>query len=114
MTSVSDARYNASVFVIAYAAGNITAQALLTANPTPHPIASHTKFSWGTPAAIVLTLDAPSLHTGTGQAVMLDGADVALVRATVVDARGVPVADSRLNISFGVTRGPAWLVSQDL
>jgi hypothetical protein len=45
--------------------------------------------SWGAPAAIVLSLDAPSLATGTGSAVYLDGEDVAAVRATVVDTNGV-------------------------
>ena len=44
--------------------------------------------SWGSAAGIVLSLDAPSLATGTGSALYLDGEDAAAVRATVVDANG--------------------------
>jgi len=101
---------------IGYEAGNVTAEALAANLDTDTtdgaaimttPLASHTKFSWGKPAAIVLSLDAPSASTGTGTAVYLDGEDVALLRATVVDASGVVVHDAVLNITFGVLEGPA-------
>lgn len=51
-------------------------------------IATHTRSSWGRATALVLSMDAPSQATGTGTALYLDGADVALVRASVVDASG--------------------------
>ena len=35
-----------------------------------------------------LGIDAPSVATGTGTALLLDGQDAALVRAAVVDAEG--------------------------
>lgn len=72
-------------------------------------LASHTVKSWGAPAAIALTMDAPSLTTGTGAAVVLDGEDVALLRATVVDANGTPCEDASLPVTFTVTSGPGFV-----
>jgi hypothetical protein len=48
-------------------------------------------------AAVVLSLDAPSKLTGTGEALVADGEDVAMVRATLVDSNGlmVPVTTLR-------------------
>jgi hypothetical protein len=65
-----------------------------------------TKHSWGKPFGLRLTLDAPSATTGTGSALYLDGADVALVRAAVVDEAGWVVHDSTMIITFNVTSGP--------
>lgn len=63
---------------------------------------------------LVLSLDCPSLHTGTGHSLFLDGQDVALVRASVVDDQGelvvVAAAASSLpqppNITFQILSGP--------
>jgi hypothetical protein len=44
--------------------------------------------AWGAPVGIALTIDAPSLATGTGSALYLDGEDAAAIRATIVDAAG--------------------------
>jgi hypothetical protein len=100
---------------VPFAAGNITAEcgaavgggddaatAGGAATTLYTVLASHTKHSWGAPAALLLSLDAPSARTGTGGAVYLDGEDVALVRAAVVDAEGVVVHDSSLVVSFAV------------
>jgi hypothetical protein len=97
----------ARLFGVAFSPGNVTAECL-----SPHSVvlASHTKHSWGNATAIELTLDAPSIRTGTGSSVYMDGQDVALVRATVVDAHGVPVHDSIANITFRVSNGPARLI----
>ena len=38
--------------------------------------------------AVRLSVDAPSVSTGTGEAVVMDGHDVALIRAEVVDRNG--------------------------
>jgi len=89
---------------VPYAPGNLTAVALDAAG---NVLTTHTRMSWGAAAAIALTLDAPNPGFGTGTAVYLDGQDVALVRATVVDAAGTVVADSNANITFTVTAGPA-------
>lgn len=101
---VAVAPYTAAVFNnVPYAAGNVTATAL---SATGAVLATHSAFSWGAPAAIVLSLDAPNPASGTGGAVYLDGRDVALVRATVVDAAGHTVQDAAVNITFAVTAGP--------
>lgn len=102
--------YDAAQFKdVAYEDGNVTAICSSTSNGDGG--AEHTKFSWGAPAKIVLTIDAPSIRTGTGSAVYYDGEDVALLRATVVDANGVVVHNANtINITFAVTEGPARIV----
>jgi hypothetical protein len=70
---------------VEYAPGNLTAVGTSGAWPdTP----THTILTAGVPHAIVLSLDVPSVMTGTGSTLLLDGHDAALVRATVVDAAG--------------------------
>jgi beta-galactosidase len=56
----------------------------------------------GTPSSIVLSLDAPSITTGTGSAVLLDGEDVALVRASLLDSKGDLATNAMSNITFSV------------
>lgn len=57
-------------------------------------------------AKLGLTIDAPSIATGTGNAVLLDGHDVALLRASVLDANGKVMHLASNNISFRVVSGP--------
>lgn len=97
----------ASFKSVEYAAGNLTAVGRLTANGTV--LAMHTQLTPGSATAIVLSLDAPSVATGTGSALLLDGHDAGLVRATVVDKLGLTV-DTDCVISFNVTRGPGRVV----
>jgi hypothetical protein len=73
-------------------------------------VGSHKRCSWGPAASLALALDAPSLDTGTGSALLSDGEDVALVRATVLDAEGNVVEDASLNVSFAVSSGPGLVV----
>ena len=89
---------HATFYDVPFAAGNVTARCADT---------SHTRFSWGPPARIELTVDAPSPRTGTGSAMYLDGQDVALVRAVIVDGSGVLVQNSVANVTFTVLSGPA-------
>ena len=63
-------------------------------------LAEDSRHSFGAAARLVLSLDVPSAATATGSALYLDGQDVALVRATVVDADGHHVVDSVANITF--------------
>jgi hypothetical protein len=93
-----------ATFSVPFAPGTVTAQALAADGATV--LAAHSRASWGAPARLVLTIDAPSPLTGTGAAVLLDGQDVALVRATVVDADGNFCADAAPNVTFSVTAGP--------
>ena len=85
-----------------WTAGNMTAVARSAAGAV---VATHTRITAGAAAAIKLTIDAPSPSTGTGEKLLLDGHDVALVRATVVDPSGHPVETAAHNISFDVVSG---------
>ena len=92
---------------VQYASGRVTARCMSASGAV---LAMHTKNSFSKPVAIKLSVDAPSVRTGTGERVYLDGQDVTLVRATVVDADGFTVHTSMNNISFAVTNGPARLI----
>ena len=109
--AVPVAPFSSAVFAnVTFAEGRVTAECLSTGGDGATVLASHTRSSWGAAASVVLSLDAPSPATGTGRAVYLDGEDVALVRATVLDANGHPVHDSALNLTFAVVDGPARVV----
>jgi hypothetical protein len=93
---------------VAFAPGVLTAEALAADGTTV--LATHSRASFGAAAAIMLSLDAPSAATGTGSALFLDGSDVALVRASIVDASGSPVMNAAVNVSFAVTGGPGLVI----
>jgi prepilin-type processing-associated H-X9-DG protein len=60
--------------------------------------------------SLVLSLDCPSPHTGTGNALFLDGQDVALVRATIVDSTGISTLYfATHNITFRIISGPGYI-----
>ena len=103
--SASPSHGVASWRALAYAPGTLVAEALAADGATV--LASHARRSWGAAAAIALSLDAPSLATGTGAALFLDGADVALLRVTLLDAAGAVCASCVDNVTFAVTEGPA-------
>ena len=88
---------------------NLTAVCRNADNET---VATHTLVSPGAPAALRLTIDAPSVAKGTGSALLLDGRDVALVRAELVDEHGNFVGRNiSVNVSFAVTEGPGRVVA---
>jgi hypothetical protein len=93
---------------VPFSPGVLLAEALAGDGATV--LASARRASWGAPAALRLSVDAPSLTTGTGVAVLLDGVDVALVRATVVDSAGNACDDAAHVVTFAVTDGPARVV----
>jgi hypothetical protein len=88
---------------VPWEAGTLTALAL-SANGTV--LATTYRQTNGPAARLALALDCPSKATGTGEALLLDGQDVALVRASVVDATGQVVHMATHNISFYVVSGP--------
>ena len=91
-----------------FTAGNLTAVAMDASNKT---LGVHTVLTSDKPAKLVLTVDVPSAHTGTGTALLLDGQDVGLLRAEIVDARGIFCAlASGVNITFKVVQGPGEVV----
>lgn len=94
-------------FNVPFALGTLTAKALAADGKTV--LSTHVINSWGVAAGISLTMDVPSLTTGTGQRVFVDGMDVALLRATVLDAKGNAVLDATYNITFAVSAGPGFV-----
>jgi hypothetical protein len=71
----------------------------------------HSIISPSEPQGLQLSIDVPSPLTGTGDRLLLDGHDIALMRLEVVDADGrlVAFADSS-KVSFEVVSGPGRLV----
>ena len=57
--------------------------------------------------AMVLTLDCPSPHTGTGSSLFLDGSDAALVRVTLVDSEtNQRLVFANHTVEFKIIQGP--------
>jgi hypothetical protein len=69
-------------------------------------VATAVRTTNGKAAKLGLSIDAPSAATGTGSAVLLDGHDVALLRASILDASGNVMVLATNNISFRVVSGP--------
>ena len=94
-----------------FAPGNLTAVGYADVSATVAS-ARDEQLTPGAATTIVLSLDAPSAATGTGEALLLDGADAALVRASLVDTRGVLDSSAPVgpNISFAVLDGPGRVV----
>ena len=88
---------------VPWTSGNLTAVARDAAG---RAVASDTRFTNGAAAALTLTIDAPSAATGTGTALMLDGHDAALLRASIVDAKGHVMHLATHNVSFTIVSGP--------
>ena len=92
---------------VSFSPGNLTAVAL---SETGVVLSSDTRLSPGAPTAVALSIDAPSLATGTGEALFADGQDVALVRASLVDQSGRLCSAASHNVSFSVVSGPGRVV----
>ena len=71
-------------------------------------LASHTVFKPQDViiAALQVVLDVPSLTTGTGTSLYLDGEDIALIRISTVDAAGTLISIAPLNVTFSILSGP--------
>lgn len=69
-------------------------------------VAQTTKHTNGKASALQLTVDAPSPATGTGEALLLDGQDAALLRGAVVDDKGRVMHLATHNLTFRVVSGP--------
>lgn len=88
---------------ITFSRGNLTAVGLSAKGAA---MASHSILAAGAPMAIVLSVDCPSAGTGTGDMLLADGHDAALVRATIVDAAGRTVSEGAPLVTFSVQSGP--------
>eukprot|EP00040_Diaphanoeca_grandis_P011360 m.58192 g.58192 ORF g.58192 m.58192 type:complete len:953 (+) comp22513_c0_seq2:99-2957(+) len=67
--------------------------------------ASHSITTTGVAARLEISIDAPSVSTGTGSAVVADGEDIAMIRTTIVDEHGLTVPRSNNNITFSIISG---------
>lgn len=72
--------------------------------------ARHTRITSGSPTTLLLGVDVPSPHTGTGSALFADAQDVALLRASVVDPTGIVCSNASNNITFRIVSGPGRVV----
>ena len=73
-------------------------------------VAKDERFTSGKAFAVKLTLDVPSVQSGTGSALVLDGQDSGLLRASIVDSNGRVVHMATNNVTFRVTSGPGKIV----
>jgi len=104
------AQFGYATFSVAYSPGALVASCLAADGVTVLG-ASAPRASWGAPAAVRLTVDSPSPATGTGAALYLDGADTALLRATIVDAQGNVCEDATTDaVTFSIVSGPGAVV----
>jgi len=88
-----------------------TLQGLDSTDSTAKVLATHTiKMPDGGATKIKMFLDVPSEGTGTGNKLLLDGRDVALIRAQISDKNGVLVSTNSLRITFRVVSGPGRVV----
>ena len=72
-------------------------------------VGSHTLLAAGSATKMELVIDVPSVSTGTGSAMYLDGQDVAFIRAQLVDEVGTISRDSDANVSWTAS-GPIQIV----
>lgn len=98
------AYFGQATFTVRFEPGNLTAVAVDSRGTV---LVSHSVFSpVGSAAKIVLSLDAPSVATGTGTHLVADGEDVAMVRATLLDEAGNFAFNASDNVTFRVLSGP--------
>jgi hypothetical protein len=92
---------------IQYEPGNLTAVGYTASGAVG---ASHTLLTPKAAVAVVLSLDVPSVATGTGSSLLLDGHDAGMVRATIVDKDGNVVHSASHMVTFQVVSGPASII----
>eukprot|EP00040_Diaphanoeca_grandis_P001426 m.18499 g.18499 ORF g.18499 m.18499 type:complete len:1036 (+) comp12050_c0_seq1:272-3379(+) len=92
---------------IMWKAGNATAHAL---DSTGKVLATSTRFTSGVATALTIGVDVPSVDTGTGTALVLDGHDAGMVRASIVDGNGRVVHMATNNVTFTIVSGPGQVV----
>lgn len=58
----------------------------------------------------VLTLDVPSVATGTGTSLYADGHDAAMLRVTLTDEDGILVNNAKDTVTFKIVSGPGRII----
>jgi len=104
--AVSD--LGAASWTVPFTPGNLTLVALDEHNMT---LATDTRITPGVAAKVELSIDTPTPTLGTGSALFADGQDVALLRATIVDAKGNKVGSSAANVTFTIVSGPGRVIA---
>lgn len=92
---------------VMFTPGNLTAVALIGNDLV---VARHTVETSGMAAGVHLDVDVPSADTGTGTALVLDGQDAGMVRASIVDSAGRVVPDASHNVTFSILSGPGRII----
>ena len=90
---------------------NATLAALDGAKKNATVLATHTILApkaWA--HRLQLTIDVPSASTGTGDALLADGRDTAMIRAAVVDELGTLVSDATDRVEWRVVSGAGRVV----
>lgn len=90
-------------FSVKYFPGSLVAVAM---NSAGEELGNYTITTPGAIAGVVLSIDAPSPLFGTGSALVADGEDTAMLRATIVDSNGRVVPGASPNVTFKVVSGP--------
>ncbi len=106
--------FGQATFNVTYAPGNLTTKCMDTSGKT---LGSHSVVSLAGPAtSMELSLDAPSVSTGTGSHLVADGEDVAMVRATLFDSAGNFAYNSTDNVTYTIISGPGkiWVSLHEL
>ena len=70
-------------------------------------VGTHTLLAAGRATRMEMVVDVPSPATGTGEALFLDGQDVAFIRVQLVDAAGTLSRVSDANVTYHVVSGPS-------
>lgn len=92
---------------IIYIPGTLKAYAL---NVRGEVVATRTIQTAEIATKLVMGIDAPNETTGTGSSLVLDGQDMALIHAAIVDSKGYLVNLATNNVTFKVISGPGRIV----
>eukprot|EP00928_Gymnodinium_smaydae_P089297 TRINITY_DN73288_c0_g1_i1.p1 TRINITY_DN73288_c0_g1~~TRINITY_DN73288_c0_g1_i1.p1 ORF type:complete len:201 (+),score=5.98 TRINITY_DN73288_c0_g1_i1:42-605(+) len=79
-------------------------------NEASRSMATHTVYTCGQPSKVMASVDVPSDATGTGSALLLDGQDAGMIRASIVDSAGRVVQSATHNVTFKVVSGPGRII----
>ena len=90
-----------------YTPGKLMATAI---NENKEVLASHTVETAGGAAKVVAYVDVPSIKTGTGSMLVLDGQDAGMVSAAIVDPSGNVVPSATNNVTFSIVSGPGRII----
>lgn len=92
---------------VPYSPGSITATALDSHNRV---VASDFIQTAGKPVSVLAMVDVPSVKTGTGSSLVLNGQDTGMISAAIIDGNGAVVPSASHNVTFRIIRGPGRII----